>query len=373
MVPYNCKHLNVVLLTMSTALLGIGKAYGLENGNIGTKCLSAIHNYSEFPQKNPVSNHDWYLESLNLTMRWIPAGKFYLGSTQEERDWAADPNGGKAQANWFTDESDLRKAELDYGFWMGETTITRGMFRSFVKEEDYRTDAEKNETNRIFCIEKMRWKNAAGVSWRNPGYEQNDSHPVVFVSWADAMAFCDWLNRTERENNRLPKGYEYRLPGEAEWEYAAQGGIDTHTVFWWGDEFSEGEGRFNAAGADRLPNGNRWDNSYEWKDGFVYTSPVNHYGEKGLNGFGLADMTGNVWEWCYDGYNSDGTQPAIWLEVTEVRMLRGGSYMRPPGSLRIANRGRGLEGSPRPHRGFRIALAPEVVTATTDSASKISN
>lgn len=159
----------------------------------------------------------------------------------------------------------------------------------------------------------------------------------------------------------MPEGYQYRVPGEAEWEYAAQGGRG-RTRFWWGDDLADGHGRLNAAGTDQMPDGSRWPNHHEWADGFVFTSPVEHYGERGRNGFGLADMAGNVWEWCYDGYDTAANRPhpTIWQGDTSLRMLRGACYTRPPGSLRSANRGRGQAGSPRPHRGFRIVLAPVV-------------
>jgi len=309
---------------------------------------------------SPQPDYDWELESLGLTMKWIPPGTSFMGSTQEERDWAAAPDGGKGKADWFTDESDVVEVRMAKGFWMSQTMITKGMFRQFADADNYVTEAETAETNRIFNIRTRRWEDAVDVSWRDPGYEQAEDHPVVFVSWNDAMAFCEWLNRAEGEKGRLPEGYEYRLPGEAEWEYAARGGREKRTKFWWGDDFEEGRDRLNAAGADQLPDGDRWINHYDWEDGFVYTSPVDNYGDRGRNGFGLADMAGNVWEWIYDGYNPEGTQATIWQEDPSVRILRGASYMRPAASLRIANRGRGMSGSPRPHRGFRVVLAPVV-------------
>ena len=92
----------------------------------------------------------------------------------------------------------------------------------------------------------------------------------------------------------------------------------------------------------------------------MYASPVDAYGEAGRNGYGLADMAGNIWEWCYDGYDPTGPQTRISEGDQALRMLRGASYMRPAGSLRIANRGRGQKDAPRPHRGFRLVLGPEV-------------
>lgn len=308
-------------------------------------------------QDGPQPEEDWRLEGLGLTMKWIPPGTFLMGSTRAERDWASDPDGGQGEAEWFTDEPDPTEVFMENGYWMGQTPVTRGMFRNFVEAENYRTEAERAGSGRSMNIETERWEDAEGVSWKSPGLEQQEDHPVVYVSWNDAMAFCGWLTRTERTAGRLPEGYEYRLPGEAEWEYAARGGRRDSTRFWWGDDFEDGRGRMNGAGEDKLPDQSRWSNHYPWEDGFVYTSPVDHYGARGRNGFGLADMLGNVWEWCYDGYDPNGPHPVIWQEDTTVRMLRGASYMRPLGSLRVANRGRGQPDAPRPHRGFRIVLA----------------
>jgi len=346
---------------VALACLSVGSGRSADAFNNQSRERPSDQETAERPDKaGPQPSQDWQLEPLALTMKWIPPGAFHLGSTREERDWAADPDGGKGQADWFADEPDPVEVSVETGFWIGKTTITRGMFRRFAESENHLTEAERAETNRIFNINTERWEDAADVSWRNPGYEQDDDHPVVFVSWDDAMAFCDWLNRSERNHGRVPEGYEYRLPGEVEWEYAARGGSPRRTAFWWGDDFSEGRGRLNGAGADRLSDQSRWINHYDWEDGFVYTSPVDFYGLPGRNGFGLADMSGNVWEWCFDGYDPAGPQTTISEGDEALRMLRGASYMRPAGSLRIANRGRGNKDAPRPHRGFRVVLAPLV-------------
>ncbi len=358
---YSLGHVRVRILRCAVLLGLMGCAAHLCDGSSESKRSEMfVRETSEEEENTPKRGEDWHLDSLALTLKWVPPGTFYQGSTQDERDWAADPAGGMGLAEWSADESDPEKIQVNEGFWVGQTVITRGMFRQFVESVNYVTDAEQAETNRVFNIRTMLWENAMDVSWRNPGYEQNDNHPVVFVSWNDAMAFCEWLNLKEQEMNRVPVGYEYRLPGESEWEYAACGGSTEHTLFWWGNDFSDGRGRVNGAGADRLPDQSRWNNRYEWEDGFVYTSPVDYYGDRARNGFGLADMAGNIWEWCFDNYNPNGTQSEIWLDDTQVRVLRGGSYMRTPASLRVANRGRGGIDAPRPHRGFRVVLAPLV-------------
>lgn len=306
-------------------------------------------------------NQDWALDALGLTMKWIPPGTFMMGSTEAERDWAADPNGGKGEASWFTDERDPVEVRIENGFWMGQTTITRAMFRQFVEAENYRTEAERVGKAWTYNLEAGKWEETNGVSWRNPGFEQQANHPAVCVTWNDAMAFCDWLTRTQRAADGIPDGYEYRLPGEAEWEYAARGGRRERTWFWWGDNFADGRGRLNGAGADRFPNGSQWIRRYDWQDGFAFTSPVDHYGVRGRNGFGLADMAGNVREWCYDGFDGSGPHPTIWEGDTSWRVLRGGSFELPPGELRCAPRDWRPPSRPYATGGFRVVLAPVVV------------
>ena len=94
-----------------------------------------------------------------------------------------------------------------------------------------------------------------GKSWRDPNFQfpLRDDFPVVCVSWTDARAFGEWLTKHERAAGRLPKGMEYRLPTETEWEYACRGGSKESTYFWWGNELYDGEGRFNISAVDFLP------------------------------------------------------------------------------------------------------------------------
>ena len=126
----------------------------------------------------------------------------------------------------------------------------------------------------------------ANYSWRNVGFAQTDLHPVVCVSWNDAVAFCDWLSRKE--------GKTYRLPTEAEWEYACRAG--TTTRYWCGDD-PEGLAR-----AANVPDASAKSLFPAWKtigasDGCVFTAPVGSYRP---NPFGLYDMHGNAWQWCSD-------------------------------------------------------------------------
>lgn len=308
---------------------------------------------------------------------YIPSGEFFMGSTPEEKRWATGIEGGATpgtERESYEGEQP-RKMRVAYGFWMGRTEVTVGQFRRFVEETKYVTDAEKpgghtqcfnpQWTSYNLTTEVTHpWEPMSGKSWRDPNFQfpLRDDFPVVCVSWADARAFAHWLTDHEREAGRLPEGLEYRLPTEAEWEYACRGGSTESTYFWWGNELSEGEGRLNISAVDFLPDRKqKWPlASAPWSDGFAFVSPVDHYGERGRNGFGLADMCGNVWEVILDHFDAEGGHEQLYTVKENPRpVCRGGNYFDVPGNARCAVR-LGLAG---PHYsdsrdGFRICLGP---------------
>lgn len=171
------------------------------------------------------------------------------------------------------------------------------------------------------------WKQDAKYSWRNPGFPQDDRHPVVCVNWDDAQAYVTWL----REVTRKP----YRLLSEAEWEYAARAGKTT--PFWWGPSISTAQANYGgnhtyAGGAKGV-----------WRKGTV---PVDHAHEQfGPNPWGLHQVHGNVWEWCADCWNqtnegNPGDGSARTSGDCSAHVLRGGSWVNPPMLLRAACRNR---------------------------------
>lgn len=306
---------------------------------------------------------------------FIPPGDFLMGSTPEEKLWATGIEGG-AQAGTERESYEgkqPRPMRVDDPFWMGRTEVTVGQFRRFVEETKYVTDAEQpNGHTQCFDPEwtgyhlttsvTHPWKPMAGKSWRDPNFQfpLRDDFPVVCVSWTDARAFGEWLTQHERAAGHLPEGLEYRLPTETEWEYACRGGRKDSTAFWWGNELDDGEGRLNISGIDLLPGRTRkWPlASAPWSDGYAFVSPVDHYGERGRNAFGMADMCGGVWEVILDHFDPQGGHAEL-LEATEnIRpVCRGGNYFDVPGNARCAVR-LGLAG---PHYsdsrdGFRICL-----------------
>jgi formylglycine-generating enzyme required for sulfatase activity len=247
------------------------------------------------------------------------------------------------------------------GFWMGRTEVTVGQFRRFVDDTGYQTDAEKEGEAYAFDWDNNKWAKLKGVNWRDPqyGFAVQDNHPVACVSWNDATAFCAWLTKKEQAGGRLSEGEVYRLPSEAEWEYACRGGRQ-NTKFWWGDSVADGEGRLNAASDDKLghklPN-NTWNQRFPWSDGFAWVSPVDQFGTKGRNGFGLADMLGNVWEWCLDGYDKAGAHEDVYATDTARRVLRGGSINDEPGLVRCALRDWDRPSRANASLGFRVVFA----------------
>ncbi len=254
----------------------------------------------------------------------IPAGSFQMGSTEAERAWAVEQGG---QADWYKDEQPRHPVTVGYDFAVSRTEITRGQFARFVEATGHRTDGGCNVWT------GSEWKLEPTRSWRSPGFEQTDGHPVVCVSWQDTQAYVKWLSTATRQS--------YRLLSEAEWEYAARG--RTETFRYWGDDRENKEACVYANGADLTAK----EKFSDWKtlnchDGAIYTSLTGSYKE---NAFLLEDMLGNAWEWtedCYhDSYGDAPRNGSAWTGgcgASPRRVLRGGSWGSGPRNLRSANR-----------------------------------
>lgn len=253
-------------------------------------------------------------------MRWVevPPGTFWMGShhaSEKACDEGKPPAGvgvDPAEVDtycrlhgpktWFVDEQPRHRVTIDRGFWMSATEVTVAQFRAFVDDTGYRTTAELSgrSLGESTTPEALEVYHAApGASWRRPLGSPGlvDDHPVTHVSWRDATAFCDWLSRRTGET--------YRLPTEAEWEWAALGGLEPAPAgnYSWGEAEPRDEPRGNIA--DR-----RFQSRYpRWKypvagghdDGAATAAPVGTYPP---NGYGLFDLTGNVWEWTADIYSA---------------------------------------------------------------------
>lgn len=309
-------------------------------------------------------------------MVWIRGGEFLMG-TDDPESWAAERPAHRVRVS---------------GFFMDVAEVTNAQFAEFVKSTGYRTTAEKPPTLEEIMKQvppgtpppskealvpgaivfqpptepvtldnpSQWWAWTKGADWRHPEGSQSDlegreSHPVVQVSWDDATAYAQWAGK--------------RLPTEAEWEFAARGGLEGKRYVWGSDPPSEAR-----------PQANIWQGHFPdvntKRDGYVRTAPVKSFEP---NGFGLYDMAGNVWEWCADWYDveayrtrngkipvenpqgpsksNDPQQPYM-----PLRSQRGGSFLcndayctryRPS-----ARHGGGFD-TGMSHVGFRCVRSPE--------------
>ena len=229
---------------------------------------------------------------VNLKMVLVPAGEFTMGSGESAEGTAAFFNktyGEDAtKAEWFKDECPQHRVRITKPFYMGMYHVTRGQFRQFVADTGYKTDSEKGEKPGAFGWNpaEKKFTFSEKYSWRNAGFEQTDEHPVVNVSWNDAVAFCKWLSRKE--------GNTYRLPTEAEWEYACRAG--TTTRYYSGDDPETLANAGNVADAATKVKFPDWTiKAGKASDGYVFTAPAGSFKP---NAFGLYDMHGNAWQWC---------------------------------------------------------------------------
>jgi formylglycine-generating enzyme required for sulfatase activity/predicted Ser/Thr protein kinase len=207
----------------------------------------------------------------------IPPGEFLMGAPDSDLD------------AWEIDKPQHR-VRITKPFYMGRHEVTVAQFRRFVDETDYRIDVERDPSNGLNFNSELELVRSRRYKWRDPGYSQEDNHPVVFVSWNDAEVFCRWLSRKEQVT--------YRLPTEAEWEYACRAG--TQTRYWTSDDPGSLKGAANVVGLEVLEKFPKA-KTVPWNDGYVMTSPV---GQFKPNPFGLYDMLGNVQEWCRDAFDS---------------------------------------------------------------------
>lgn len=248
-----------------------------------------------------IVGHDLNVElpgELKIHLKWINPGTFLMGSPEGE-------------LGRFDDE-DQGEVRMTQGYWLGIYPVTQGQWQAVMGD--------------------------------NPSHFKKSglNAPVECVSWEDAMAFCRKLTETEREAGRLPEGYEYALPTEAQWEYACRAG--SQTALHNGKELTSETGtcyHLNEVG---------W---YDENSG-SQTHPV---GEKQGNAWGIYDLHGNVLEWCQDPYYngiSKGTTDRYWNRSGQV--LRGGSWRSLAGSCRSAYRRRGDECYRLKDRGFRLSL-----------------
>ncbi len=273
----------------------------------------------------------------------LPGGTFLMGT--DDSTFPADGEGP------------VRPVTLS-PFGMGRVPVTNEMFAAFVRVTGYRTDAETFHSSFVFrghlppeqqdehqtVVGASWWCCVAGACWHAPeGPGSSTSgradHPVVHVSWNDAIAFCRWFGG--------------RLPTEAEWEYAARGGLEQR-LYPWGDELEPGGQHLC----------NVWQGSFpthdKAADGYAGTCPVEAFP---ANGFGLHSMTGNTWEWCADWFGTDRSSLLDHRDprgpcIGTSRVLKGGSFLCHASycnRYRVAARSSNTGQSSASNIGFRCA------------------
>ena len=261
-----------------------------------------------------------------LELVWIPPGRFRMGDVT-----------GSGQA----DERPLREVGIS-GFWMMRTEVTRGMFAGFVEDTGH-------DTGSRCWVHEGGWSEKNGLDWKAPGFGQGDDHPVTCVNWHDAQAFITWLNRKS--------GEVFRLPSEAEWEYAARAGSET--VYYMGNEPSELCTHANGADKRALEHYPGFAVN-DCDDGYVRTAPVASFA---ASPWGLYDIYGNVWEWVedcwrasYAGAPTDGSAVLEGGDCTR-RGFRGGGYGDIPHYARSTLRNRGNARHRKDDIGFRLVVS----------------
>jgi formylglycine-generating enzyme required for sulfatase activity len=258
----------------------------------------------------------------------VPAGRFMMGSpdSEPERD---------------KDESPLHQVTFVEPFAISRHEVTRGQYATFVRATGHQSAAACS------VWAETQWQATAGKTWRDPGYAQNDLHPVVCVNWDDATAYAAWLSDTTKQT--------YRLPSEAEWEYAARGG--TTTPYFFGanpDDLCKSDNGRDLTSKE-VHTGMAWPPA-NCRDGFAETAPV---GSFMANPFGLHDVHGNVWEWmadCYtDSYaNAPADGRAVMKDGCAERVYRGGGWSVEKRGRRAANRGKYAANAGYAQLGIRV-------------------
>ena len=307
-------------------------------------------------------------------MVWIPGGEFSMGSEASSESLCGLPG-------LTRDALPVHRVYVK-GFWMDKTDVTNEKFEQFVKATGYVTIAERAPTKEEFPTAPPEnlvagsvvftptpgpvplnnhfqwWNYVHGANWRHPEGPQSsikgrEKHPVVQIAYPDAVAYAKWAGK--------------RLPTEAEWEFAARGGL-SGKLYWWGDDLKPG-GKWMA---------NIYEGQFPVKDtgedGFAGIAPVAQYP---ANGYGLYDMAGNVWQWCSDWYRPDYFQqlaaaggvarnpqgPDTPFDPSEPgekkRVQKGGSFLCTDqycSRYMVGTRGKGEVTTGCNHLGFRCVM-----------------
>ena len=283
------------------------------------------------------------IAGIPTKFRWCPPGEFMMGSPE-----SVEGRYKNETQHYVT---------LTRGFWLGEVPVTVAAFRAFAVATDYKTSAERDELPH---------------NWQTVKYDdsvtdsQRDAHPVVCINWGDVKEYLSWLNQ-----NYAPSGAEFKLPTEAQWEYACRAG--TTSIYWWGDAQEDAEGKLNGADARLKTVISDLEKSFPFDDGYAFTSPVGNYL---ANPWGLKDMKGNVDEWCADWYADDlGTERVtdpVGPSRGQDRVVRGGTWKSEPNCFQSAHRHKHSPSESSTSLGLRLVLTatPEELSGSNQSSSQ---
>jgi formylglycine-generating enzyme required for sulfatase activity len=295
--------------------------------------------------------------SLGMALVLIPPGEFRMGSEETFEELVQRFPHAKASVDrhsivgaLLSSASPQHPVRITTPYYLGAFEVTVGQFRKFVNATHYKTDAEQHGKGGSGYVaergNEAKITQSAEFTWRDWGVDQSDESPVVNVSWNDAAAFCKWLSQKE--------GATYRLPTEAEWEYACRAG--TITRYYNGNDPENVTQIGNVSDATTKAQLPTQTNNVTSSDGWAFTSPVGRFQ---ANNFGLYDMIGNAREWCQDWWSESYYRQSPKLNPTgppkgSLRVIRGGGWNNGDFSCRSANRFASVPTHRDCIQGFRV-------------------
>ncbi|HEX3659698.1 MAG TPA: formylglycine-generating enzyme family protein [Pirellulales bacterium] len=309
------------------------------------------------------------VNSIGMKLALVPAGEFMMGAEEDRIDLLNEfPY---SQMKWIEDELPQHRVRITKPFYMGQYEVTLGQFLIFYHSAGYKAEVERSGKPSWGYKDGRLVESTSFRPWA-PGWEISYDDPAIFISWNDAVAFCKWLSNKE--------GKTYRLPTEAEWEYACRAGTNSRYSF--GNDPQELVYHANSSDQDRKAlspkaviatlggKDNKQSATIPFpyisrRDGYAWTSPV---GKFRPNAFGLHDMQGNAFEWCLDRYDAhyyehspdnDPQGPA----TGSMRVLRGGAFNYNPVALRCADRNSDDPSHCDCSHGFRVVCEQELGVA----------
>ncbi len=327
---------------------------------IATVTSSGLSSAQSLPDKQIITN------SIGMKLVYVPSGEFTMGLNEPAEHVLQDfPYEAPAA---IADESPAHRVRITRSFYLGQYEVTLGQFLKFYHEAKYQLEADRDGKEDYGYSNTKLVKSTNFRPWAPGWYVAND-YPAVYISWNDAQAFCKWLS--EKENRT------YRLPTEAEWEYACRAGSKSR--------FSYGDNTEQLIYYGNVPDVSRYEYSptevivtfppsggkhsthqpfpfLQGRDGYVYTAPVGRFRP---NAFGLYDMHGNAREWCSDHYSSkyyahSPTDDPKGPDTGSQRVTRGGAFGSPPFEMRSSTR---IPINPSTRRfsvGFRVVYDPQM-------------